>query len=39
MEKELAKIFSEFAQDRRAWGASVREVVNLIGDASSIRPG
>ncbi len=30
------KAYSEFAQDRRAWGASVRNVANLIGDATSI---
>ncbi len=30
---------SEIAQDRRAWSASVRDVVNAIGDAGSTRPG
>ncbi len=30
---------SEIAQDRRAWNASVRDVVNAIGDAGSTRPG
>ncbi len=30
---------SELAQDRRAWSASVRVVVNAIGDAGSTRPG
>ncbi len=27
------KVSSELAQDRRAWSASVRDVVNCIGDA------
>ncbi len=30
---------SELAQDRRVWSASVRDVVNAIGDAGSTRPG
>ncbi len=29
----------ELAQDRRAWNASVRDVVNSIGDAGSTHPG
>ncbi len=33
------KVSSELAQDRRAWNASVRDVVNVIGDAGSTRPG
>ncbi len=33
------KVSSELAQDRRAWSASVRDVVNSIGDAGSTRPG
>ncbi len=37
--KDWAKISSELAQDRRAWGAPVRDVVNSIGDAGSTRPG
>ncbi len=37
MEKGLDS--SELAQDRRAWNASVRDVVNAIGDAGSTRPG
>ncbi len=37
--KDWVKVSSELAQDRRAWSASVRDVVNAIGDASSIRPG
>ncbi len=31
------KVFSELAQDRRAWGASDRDGVNQIGDAASTR--
>ncbi len=33
------KVSSELAQDHRAWSASVRDVVNAIGDAGSTRPG
>ncbi len=33
------KVSNELAQDRRAWGASVRDVVNSVGDAGSTRPG
>ncbi len=29
---------SELAQDRRAWSASVLDVVNPVGDAGSTRP-
>ncbi len=36
---EWVKVSSELAQDRRAWSASVRDVVNAIGDAGSTRPG
>ncbi len=36
--KGWLKVSSELAQDRRAWSASVRDVVNTIGDAGSIRP-
>ncbi len=36
--KDWAKVFSELAQDRRAGSASVRDVVNAIGDAGSTRP-
>ncbi len=39
MEKELVvKKSSELAQDRRAWSASVRDVVDAIGDAGSTHP-
>ncbi len=34
--KDWVSVSSELAQDRRAWSASVRDVVNPIGDA---RPG
>ncbi len=37
--KDWVKVSSEVAQDRRAWNASVRDVVNAIGDAGSTRPG
>ncbi len=37
--KDWVKVSSELAQDRRAWNASVRDVVNAIGDAGSTRPG
>ncbi len=37
--KDWAKVSIECTQDRRAWSASVRGVVNSIGDAGSIRPG
>ncbi len=37
--KDWVKVYSELAQDRRAWNASVRDVVNAIGDAGSTRPG
>ncbi len=37
--KDWAKDSSELAQDRRAWSASVRDVVNAICDAGSTRPG
>ncbi len=33
------KVSSELAQDRLAWNASVRDVVNSIGDIGSTRPG
>ncbi len=33
------KVSSELAQDRRAWSASIRDVVNSIGYAGSIRRG
>ncbi len=36
--KDCVKVSSELAQDRRAWRASVRDVVNAIGDAGSTRP-
>ncbi len=37
--KDWEKVFSELAQDRRAWSASVWDVVNADGDAGSTRPG
>ncbi len=37
--KDWVKVSSELAQDRRAWSASVQNVVNAVGDAGSIRPG
>ncbi len=37
--KDWVKVSSELAQDCRAWSASVRGVVNAIGDAGSTRPG
>ncbi len=37
--KDWVKVSSELAQDRRAWSASVQDVVNSIGDAGSPRPG
>ncbi len=37
--EDWVKVSSELAQDRRAWNASVRDVVNAIGDAGSTRPG
>ncbi len=33
------KVSSELAQDRPAWCASDRDVVNAISDAGSTRPG
>ncbi len=35
---DWVKLSSELEQERRAWGASIRNVVNSIGDASSTRP-
>ncbi len=37
--KDCVKVSSELAQDRRAWSASLRDVVNAVGDADSTRPG
>ncbi len=37
--KDWVKVSSELAQDRRAWSASVSDVVYAIGDAGSTRPG
>ncbi len=37
--KDWVKVSNELAQDRRAWSASVRDVVNAIGDTGSPRPG
>ncbi len=36
--KDWVNISSDLAQDRRAWSASVRDVVNSTGDAGSTRP-
>ncbi len=36
--KDWVKMSSVLAQDRRAWSASVRDVVNAIGDAGSTHP-
>ncbi len=36
--KDWVEASSELAQNRRAWSASVRDVVNAIGDAGSTRP-
>ncbi len=37
--QDWVKVSSKLAQDRRAWSASVRDVVNAIGDTGSTRPG
>ncbi len=37
--KDRVKLSSGLEQDRRDWSASVRDVVNAIGDAGSTRPG
>ncbi len=37
LEKELGE--NELTYDRRAWSAFVPDVVNLIGDTRSTRPG
>ncbi len=37
--KDKVKASSELAQDRRAWSASIRDVVNSIDDAGSTRSG
>ncbi len=39
MEKGLDENLSELAQDRRAWGASDRDVINAVGNADSTRSG
>ncbi len=36
--KDWVKVSSKLAQDRRAWNASVRDVVSAIGDAGLISP-
>ncbi len=36
--KDFLNVCSGLAQDRRAWSASVRDVVKAIGDAGSTRP-
>ncbi len=33
----MAKVSSELAYDRRAWSASIRGVVNSIGDAGEYK--
>ncbi len=35
---QTVKVSSELAQDRRAWGTSVSDVVNWIGDTGPTRP-
>ncbi len=35
--KDWVKVFSDLAQDRRAWSVSVRDVVNAMDDAGSTR--
>ncbi len=37
--KDCVKVSSELAQCRRAWGASIRDLVNCIGDVGLTRPG
>ncbi len=37
--KDWVKKYSELAQDRRAWSASVRDVVSSTGNVGSTRPG
>ncbi len=37
--KDWVKVSSNLGQDRRAWSALARDVVNAIGDAGSTRPG
>ncbi len=37
--KDWVRVSSELAQDRRAWGASIRDVVSSVGGAGSTRPG
>ncbi len=37
--KDCVKVYSKLAQDRRAWNATVRDMVNAIGHAGSTRPG
>ncbi len=37
--KDWVEVFCELAQGRRAWSASVGDVVNSVGDAGSTRPG
>ncbi len=37
--KDWVKASSELAQDRQAWIAAVRNLINSIDDAGSTRPG
>ncbi len=37
--KDRVNVSSEVAQDRRTWSASVRNLVNVVRDAGSTRPG
>ncbi len=37
--KDWVNVSGELAQDRQGWGASVRDVINSIGDVSSTRSG
>ncbi len=36
--KDPVKVFSELAQGRKIWVASIRDVVNSIGDTGSTHP-
>ncbi len=37
--KDWVKVSSELAKDHRVWAASIRDVINPIGDAGSTRSG
>ncbi len=36
--RDRMKVSSELTQDRRAWGASIRDAVNSIGGVGAIHP-